>query len=170
LKQKEIEDQFNLAKEETEQQIENIKQEAKKEISIKRNNMKAKILSMRRKNERKKNLLKQQLMAVRTEMADSLQTATKQGSQANCEAAKGDQTKINAYCENNFFDNFSKLADCKDLSSFCYVCCENEFGDVFVTERNSCFAMCDKKADEKSPTENGRWQWGPEDDTLLKTR
>jgi len=167
LKQKEIEDQFNLAKEETEKQIENIKQEAKKEIILKRNTMKQKIIAMRKKNERKKNLLKQQLMSVRTEMADNLQTATKQGSQANCEAAKGDSTKINAYCENNFYDNFSKMADCKDVNSFCYVCCENEFGDVFVAERNSCYTMCDAKpAEAAAPKEAGRWQWKPEDSSI----
>jgi len=43
LKQKEFEDQFNLAKEETEKQIEEIKTEAKNDITVKRNNMKSKI-------------------------------------------------------------------------------------------------------------------------------
>jgi len=108
-------------------------------------------------------MLKQQLMAVRTEMADNLTSVTKQGSKASCESSKGDQTKINAYCENNFFDNYYKLADCKDISSFCYVCCENEFGDVRVADRDECYNMCDKKADAvKSPTDEGRWQWTPE--------
>ena len=125
--------------------------------------MKAKILSMRKKNERKKNLLKQQLMSVRTEMASNLESATQQGSKALCEAAKGDQTKVNVYCENNFFDNYSKLADCKDLSSFCYVCCENEYGDIFVSERELCYSICDKKEEgPATPSGEGRWHWEPE--------
>jgi len=42
IKQKELEDQFNLAKEETEKEIENLKDDAKKDIQIKRSNMKQK--------------------------------------------------------------------------------------------------------------------------------
>jgi len=42
IKQKEFEDQFNLAKEETEKEIENLKADAKKDIQIKRSNMKQK--------------------------------------------------------------------------------------------------------------------------------
>ena len=161
IKQKEIEDQFNLAKEETEKEIISIKNEAKKDINIKRNEMKEKILAMRKKNERKKNLLKQQLMAVRTEMASNLENATKQGSMETCKKAKVTQSNVDAYCEYNFNDNFAKLADCKDISSFCYVCCENEYGDIFVSEREICYSMCDKK-EEAPSVEDGKWHWEPE--------
>jgi len=126
--------------------------------------MKAKIINMRKKNERKKNMLRQKLMSVRTEIADDIQIASKKGSKMVCESSKDDTSKIDAYCEFNFNDNFYKLSDCKDPNSFCYVCCENEFGAMFVGERDDCYNMCDTKAaPEKHPEpENGRWQWQPE--------
>jgi len=159
-----MEDQLSLAKVDAQHQIESIKDVAKHDIILKRRSMKEKILSMRRKNDRKKKLLKQQLMAVRTEMAENLQKATKKGSKGICKDTRKNTRKINAYCENNFFDNYAKLSDCKDTNSFCYVCCENEFGDVYLAEREECYTMCDKK--EKEPVRNfsryGRWQWAPD--------
>jgi len=55
--------------------------------------MKTKILNMRKKNERKKNMLKQKLMSVRTEMSQSVTKATKMGTKAICENSKNDQAK-----------------------------------------------------------------------------
>jgi len=164
IKEREMEDQLNLAKEQSEAQINELKEEAKKEITIKRNEMKTKILNMRKKNERKKNMLRQKLMSVRTEIADSLQLASKKGSKQICEVTKGDQEKINIYCEGSFPDDFYKLNDCKDQASFCYVCCENEFGAMFVGERDDCYNMCDKKPIEKPRAEehHGVWQWDPD--------
>jgi len=156
IKQKEIEDQFNLAKEETEKEIENLKTEAKKDIQIKRFSMKQKILTMRKKNERKKNKLKQELMTVRTEMVDKIGKITKQGSDAICETTKNDITKINYYCENNFFDNYYKLSDCKDKDNFCYICCENEFGDVYIAERDKCYNICEAKPKAQVILQKGR--------------
>jgi len=127
---------------------------------VKINKMRTKILNMRKKNERKKNQLMQKLMSVRSVMADKMQKATKIGSKASCESAKGDQAKINAYCENNFFDNFYKLVDCKDMSNFCYACCENEFGDVHVAERDDCYDMCDGKIKvAQTQDASGKWIW-----------
>ena len=50
IKQKEMEDQFNLARSQTETRIEQLKQEAKQQIIIKRNELKSKILLMRKKH------------------------------------------------------------------------------------------------------------------------
>jgi len=161
IKQKELEDQFNLSKAESEKQIEQLKQEAKQEIIVKRNQLKTKILNLRKKNERKKNMLMQKLMKTRTVMAEKMQKATKLGSQLTCETAKDNQEKIDSYCENNFFDNFYKLVDCKDKSNFCYACCENEFGDVHMAERDMCYDMCDGKQKDiiKPPKTKGAWVW-----------
>jgi len=158
IKERQLEDQYNLGKQESEKQVMELKEEAKKEIIIKRNKMKTKILNMRKKNERKKNMLKQKLMSVRTEMSQSVTKATKMGTKAICENSKNDQAKINAYCENNFFDNYYKLLDCKDKDGFCYSCCENEFGDIHVAERDDCYNMCDGKKKSKKG-KRGNWIW-----------
>ena len=163
IKQKEIEDQFNLAKEENAIEVKQLKEEATRQIVVKRNDMRAKIISMRKKNERKKNMLKQKLVSVRTEISDNLQVVSKEGSKAVCQISKDEITKINDYCENNFFDDYNKLCDCKDKSSFCYVCCENEFGAIHVGKRDSCYNMCDRRITSPVDSkENGRWQWAPE--------
>ena len=162
IKQKEIEDQFNLAKQENDIEVKQLKDEASRQIIIKRNDMKEKILSMRRKNERKKNMLKQKLITVRSEIAENLQVVSKSGSKGICKDSKDDVTKINDYCENNFFDNYNNLVDCKDKSSFCYVCCENEFGAIHVGERDDCYNMCDSQITPLDLKDNGRWHWDAE--------
>ena len=160
IQQRELEDQYNLSRQESEKQIEKLKEEAKQEIIIKRNLMKTKINNMRKKNERRKNMLMQKLMSVRTTMASKMQKASKAGSKTVCQNAKADQNSINAYCENNFYDNFYKLVDCKDMSNFCYSCCENEFGDVHVAERDDCYDMCDGKSKTvEQKSDKGKWIW-----------
>jgi len=54
IKERQLEDQYNLGKQESEKQVFELKEEAKKEIMIKRNKMKTKIMNLRKKNERKK--------------------------------------------------------------------------------------------------------------------
>jgi hypothetical protein len=160
IKEKEIEDQFNLAKSQTQNHLNELKEEAKREIEIKRSNLKSRILKMKKKNERKKNLLKQELMNVRTEIASNINKVTRAGSKENCFSKKSDQKLIDAYCENNFFDNYYKMTDCKDIQNFCYVCCENEFGEIQIGAREECYNGCDKKEDKKIPID-GRWVWAP---------
>jgi len=30
------------------------------------------------------------------------------------------------------------MLDCKEEESFCWVCCENEFGSIFLKDRKKC--------------------------------
>jgi len=124
--------------------------------------IKEKLMAMRRKNERKKNVLKQKLLQVRSEMAENIQKATKKGSRETCRISRRNKDKINFYCDNNFSNRYSELLDCKEPSSFCYICCENEFGDVYIAERDQCYTMCDKKVElVKRVKKHERWQLDP---------
>ena len=38
-----------------------------------------------------------------------------------------------------------KLEDCHNEERFCSVCCENEFGDLFLTLREICINNCNEK-------------------------
>jgi len=160
IKQKEVEDQANLARSETERKIEELKKEAKKEIIIKRNELRKKIILMRKKQQRKKNMLKQKVLTIRTQMAMNIQRLTRDGSKEKCKIKKDNVIKIKGYCIANFAEDYFKLNECLEPESFCYICCENEFGEAHITKRDNCYNMCDS-IDVINKHEKGSWQWSP---------
>jgi hypothetical protein len=147
IKEKEIEEQYNLTKVNAKDQIEKLKEEAKKQIVLKRQLVKEKINAMKKRADRKKAALKAQIMTIRTKTAGKLQKYTKVGDAAKCFVPNTNQPeqmkKVEDYCMGSFFDNYVKLAECKTPESFCYVCCENEFGEVHIMERDRCYKKCD---------------------------
>jgi len=54
------------------------------------------------------------------------------------------------------------LNDCKNPNQYCYICCENEFGETHADEREKCFEKCaglnSESSDDKS---QGNWVWVP---------
>jgi len=144
LKEKEIENQFNIAKRQAEKQISNIQEDTKKQIATKREDVKRRIANMRKKQERKKMQIKGEIMSIRATIAEKLSLINKSGNMKNCfSPVESDSPKVEDYCNQNHPDDFTKLHNCKDLSSFCYVCCETEFGELNVVERDTCYANCD---------------------------
>jgi len=59
LKEKQIENQYNLAKTHAEEQMKRIKEETQKNIAFKRHEIKKKINEMRKKSIRKKNRIRE---------------------------------------------------------------------------------------------------------------
>lgn len=143
IKEKQIEDQMNLTKANAEDAISKIKDEAKKQIMIKRSQMKKRLETMRKKNKRKLNSMQNDIVNVRIETAGKVQKYAKIGSQKSCfnpgplQAAA--TPKIEEYCQVNFPDNNGKFMDCKNPDSFCFVCCEAEFGEMHIPEREKCY-------------------------------
>jgi len=45
--------------------------------------------------------------------------------------------------------DYIKNMNCKEKDSFCYTCCENEFGDMYMKDREKCYKMCDNKGKTK---------------------
>jgi len=43
------------------------------------------------------------------------------------------------YCDSKFYDNLEENKTCKEPYSFCYLCCDSEFGDLNADMRNDCF-------------------------------
>jgi hypothetical protein len=146
IKQKELEEQYNLNKLKAAEQIEKLKEEAKKQIVLKRQAIKQKIEAMKKRADRKKSALKAQILNIRTKTAGSLQKLIKIGDASNCFLALPQNTehknKIENYCASNFFDNYAKLSECKSIDTFCFTCCENEFGEVKIVERENCYKKC----------------------------
>jgi hypothetical protein len=90
-------------------------------------------------------------------MAKSLMNANRFGDWKLCRDARGHKAKIVKYCDANFIDNFVKNQQCKDPEDFCYVCCENEYGNMYIKQRDKCYDMCD--ALSKKDLSSGEWKW-----------
>lgn len=138
IEEKKLENQMNLAKSHAEESIKNIQQSTNRSIAIKRQGIKKIIAQMKKKQDRKRSQLRAEIMTIRTKIADKLKVLNKNGNADLCKATD----RKEEYCDRNFADNYVKHQDCMS-DSFCYVCCETEFGDFHVLERDRCYASCD---------------------------
>jgi len=86
IKEKQLENQYNLKQKETAEAIQNIKKAALHEVQVRRNNLKKLIEEMRSKQKRKTNSLSQKLQAVRFQMAQQMGKAYKKGDSGRCES------------------------------------------------------------------------------------
>jgi len=157
LKNRELEDERNRKSKEAENTINLIKMEAAKQVAKKRDSLKKKIEAIKKKAKRRRRLLESQLQKVRGQMAKSLMNANRYGDWKLCKNARGIKEKVVKYCDANFIDNFVKNQQCKDPEDFCYVCCENEYGNMYIKQRDKCYDMCDALA--KQDLSNGEWIW-----------
>jgi len=140
IKEKQLEDQYNLSKAHAEEAIEKIKMSAKQQIMIKRNDIKKKLALMRKKNERKKQEIKNQIITLRLEGAKKMQEVSRVGDRSKCFVpATKEDPGVQAYCDTNFPDDLNRYQDCTTVESFCFTCCENEYGDLHIAEREICF-------------------------------
>jgi hypothetical protein len=143
IKEKELEEQFNISRENALLAINKIKQEAKNSIIHKRDEIKKKIASMRLKAERKKAAARSKIMSMRSEALQKLKLFTKKGVMEKCfipnPAKKEDIHNIEVYCVANFISDMSQFIECKIPENFCYTCCEREFGSIQLKLREKCF-------------------------------
>jgi len=153
LKEKEIEDQMNLAKAKAEENMSKIKEDTQKQITLKRLGIKKKILEMKKIQERKRLAKRSQIQAIRTSIAEKINTVSRVGDDTLC-VGQINETDRESYCTKNFLTDFTKFADCKEEDQFCYVCCENEFGDLHVMERDKCYGKCDQYKEQSSKTKS----------------
>jgi hypothetical protein len=136
IKEKEIENQRNLAKLHAEEALEKIRQQAQKEIAEKRLLVMKKILEIKKKKEREKEKIKKQITDIRSKIADTINSSKKKGNQSLCVIKSKDN-----YCNARFAENENKLDDCKS-DNYCYFCCDNEFGEFYALERENCYKSC----------------------------
>ena len=157
LKQKEQEDEKTRETMEIESEIKKLKVRAIRQVRKKRQDLKSKLLEIKRKILRKNRIIEQQIQKIRGSMANELMQANKLGDWKICKAARESKPKMDDYCNANFSDNFNKNSECKDPENFCYVCCENEYGNMFLNKRDQCYEMCDEL--HKGDLDNGDWVW-----------
>jgi len=155
IKEKELEDQYNIKKKQNELELQNLKKEATNQVIIKRSQLKKKVMDMRKRAQRRAMRLKAQLQSVRLQMNKDMNVLYKDGDMNRCRVALKNKTNRDDYCGMNFPDNFIKYTDCKEDDDFCYFCCETEYGDMHMEKRQECFdALCNKQE-----TLRGKWLW-----------
>lgn len=170
IKEKQLENQYNIKQKETQLAIENIKKAAAKEVQIRRNNLKKMIEEMRQKQKRKTGALAQKLQSVRYQMAEQMGKAYKKGNLDTCIKignGKGNQENLKMrkhYCTANFADDFVNFQTCMDGDDFCHQCCDTEFGEFYINDRENCYAKSCKAPSAEAPKtdSNGRWIWQSE--------
>ena len=161
IKEKEIEDQYNLSKIQQDKELNELKEQVKQQILQKRKQIKMKILQMRKRASRKKKIYQDEIQTLRMQVAGQLNKHNKEGNLGLCfkpNNSDEDKKKVVQYCNSNFSDaSPNKFKECLTEEDFCYVCCENEFGEMHVKDREQCYDKCDYAP--KKTTRAGSWQW-----------
>jgi len=174
IKEKQLENQYNIRQKDTEKAVSNIKKAAAQAVVKRRADLKKLIANMKKKQLRKTNSLAVKLQTVRNSMASDMGKAYKKGSALVCkEIGNGTEDgnggslekveKRKHYCIASFSENYAMYQTCLDSDDFCHVCCDNEFGEFFMNDRESCYtASCDADAPPKvedAKDTSGRWIW-----------
>jgi len=157
LKDRETQDERIRENKQAQLQIEKIKEDARKEVEKQRDKLRKKIDEIKRKANRRKRLIEQDINVIRGQMAKNLMDANRNGDMLKCKNAFGNKEKINDYCNANLVDHYEKNLECKEENSFCYVCCETEFGNMVLKKRDECYAMCDNML--KNNIKGGDFIW-----------
>lgn len=161
IKEKEMEDQFNMNKVQQEKEMNELKEQAKQQILLKRKQVKMRILQMRKRAERRKKLYQDQIQSLRIQVAGELNKVSKEGNMDFCfkpSNSDEDKKKVLKYCKNSFMDASPvKFNECLAEESYCFVCCENEYGNMHIKKREVCYDKCEEVP--KKNENSGAWQW-----------
>jgi hypothetical protein len=163
IKERDLDAEFLDERRSSEHEVAEIKEEISKQVKIKRAKMKKLIEQMRAKTRLRKSALENELKTLRQTMAKEMLQANKSGSMEKCRAGKTDMDKREIYCNLNYIEDYVRNSDCKTDENFCYMCCEKEFGNMFIDRRENCYNMCDLNVAKavRPKTGNGPWMWTP---------
>jgi hypothetical protein len=162
IKERDLDAEFIAQQKASEQEVKEVKKEIAKKVQVKRAKMKKLIQEMRSKSRMRKAALENELNSLRMKMAQDMLQANKNGDIEKCKAGKTNKDKRAVYCNTRFMDDFIRNGDCKSDENFCYMCCESEFGNMFIDRREACYNMCDLPAKkEKKKGGDGPWMWTP---------
>ena len=164
IKEKDLDSELVSDKHQAQAEIQQIKQNINKQIMVKRAKMKKMIQMMRNRAKLRRSQLEGELKSLRQQMAQDLMAAQKNGDMKKCKRGKKDVDFRENYCNLHFVDDYIRNSDCKTNEQYCYMCCETEFGNMFIDRREKCYNMCDekkKKVIKKKPNGVYKWVWSP---------
>ena len=158
LKAREAENKRGRTTQEAELEIAKIKNEAKKDVDAERLNLRKKLNDIKKNSNRRQRMIQQQINLIRSTMAKDLLEANKNGDMQLCSAGLKSPEKAIEYCNQNFVTNYTANRDCQDIDRFCPICCENEFGNLYLKKRDECYKICDDIIKNQL---KGDWIWAP---------
>jgi hypothetical protein len=170
IRERELENQYNLHAVETEKTIQSIKKQAAQQVLIKRNELNNKLRLIRMKAEREKNKLRQQLQGVRSSIADEIGNKYKKGDVNKCLIAMEGIKHRNDYCIAHFSEDLNDLQFCRDTTDFCTFCCDSEFSEMYVNERQTCYkTVCNDLPRDKNINFDlsGKWVFEANPNSVL---
>jgi hypothetical protein len=141
-----------------------IKAKFQLKIAQKRQKMKGVLEGIRRKNRIKRSQLDQELKELKAKVAGDLLRANYIGEIQRCIRGKTDLDFRDTYCNKVWVDSYITNKDCHSNEEWCEMCCQHEFGNLYMSKRYECYDTCDAKVDEVKPKVNnlqqpGKWQW-----------
>ncbi|MCQ2816320.1 MAG: hypothetical protein MJ252_03540 [archaeon] len=140
LQDTEMNEKYLVANDAVNEDISKIQNKAQSQLNEMREKAKRKLISKRLIHQRKVEQMKSQIMSIRSEAAVSAKKIGHIGDASNCFIGGPEKEKeIELYCAKAFLDDGDKYVDCKNYDSFCYACCEYEFGEGHTTKRDQCY-------------------------------
>jgi len=76
---------------------------------------------------------------------------------------------MNSYCDANIINDYQRNTDCKNTQTYCYICCETEYGLVNYNDRMGCYDKCDAKPPDHTEDPRGDWIWKDNDASTNST-
>lgn len=157
IKERELENQFNVREKGRAEELSNMREVAKRQIMIRRDYLRKKLDKLRKRAEKMNDIKRQQIMTIRLEVADKLATAYRKGNAETCVKATQNDFEWNSFCTGYFVNDFPDMNICKSEKDRCHFCCETEFGNLYMDERDQCVSKTCVKDDKKN--NDGRWVW-----------
>ena len=130
------------------QKIKKITQQVKEQIEKNRIELKERIKNKKKEIDEKTNLYHKKIDELKHKISYKLYQANKRGDSEKCNPNKS-IIEIEAYCNDNIYINNTIIEEnsikknCVQKEKYCYVCCENEFGEFHLDERANCYSTCD---------------------------
>ena len=130
------------------QKIKKITLQVKEQIEKNREELKERMKNKKKEIDQKTAFYHKQINELKLKISLKMYQANKIGNAQKCNPNKT-LIEIESYCSDNFFnstiheDEEELIKDCLDKDKYCYVCCDNEFGEFHLEKRTSCHSSCD---------------------------
>lgn len=159
IKERELENQYNVRTKGQADEIDNIKTEAKRQISIRRSELKKKLENYRRRSRERLESKKAEIQNVRVEIADKLSKAYRKGDCSKCETALSNDLEWKSFCKAQFSVDYIDAKSCENEDQRCNYCVDIEFGNLDIDEKERCMESLCKRQKRKQLIIDGKWIW-----------
>jgi hypothetical protein len=147
IKEKRLENQFNMQAQQYEEEINHIKESTNQQITSRKTQLVEILKNMRAQSKGRKNRIRQRIVGVKRELVKTVGRANRKGDQSNCSNAINSAQDMKIYCTANMEEE--QIEQCQ--VDFCNICCTTEFGEYYDKERLICIKQVCKAVSAASP-------------------